>query len=282
MDELRKLRDPLAKCGVTWKVMQRMKALFPILTLLSFLLLISCGEDSQEDKDILVEHGKVFGIVTDKETGRPISGATITIGGKTALTDAQGKYAIEGVPFSDNVDVTITAQGYKEYKAVISVKSEFLSLNVELVSLSNPFAPIMSVLDGLCEDIAALDPNRIPAIQARFTKDYKTAEDEATAFGIFAGVIPPNYDSIPDTIRNIIKKYSFIEFKFANPDIQLNDSSASVQMRFMINAKTNPPEPKRWEVIVNGKLGLQKQDGEWKINFWGLIPPFIKFEENPI
>lgn len=260
----------------------KMRALFPISILLSFLLLVGCGEDSSEERDTVVEHGKVFGIVSDKETGRPIGGATVTIGGKTTSTDAQGKYAIEGIPFSDNVDVTITAQDYREFKTVISVKGEFVSLNVELVPLSNPFAPIIGVLDGLSEDIAALDPNRIPSIQARFTKDYKTAEDEATAFGIFAGVIPPNYDSIPDTIKNIIKKYSFIEFKFTDPDIRFNNGSASAKMRFIINARTNPPEPKKWEVIIDAKFELQKQNGEWKINFWGLIPPFIKFEENPI
>jgi len=49
-----------------------------------------------------------------------------------------------------------------------------------------------------------------------------------------------------------------------------------------VDATTNPPEPKKWDIIVDGKMIFEKQNDEWKMTFWGLIPPFIKFEENPI
>jgi hypothetical protein len=53
-------------------------------------------------------------------------------------------------------------------------------------------------------------------------------------------------------------------------------------MRFEVYAETKPPEPKKWEIVVDGKLDLRMQNGDWKITYWQLIPPFLKFEEKPL
>ena len=30
------------------------------------------------------------------------------------------------------------------------------------------------------------------------------------------------------------------------------------------------------------RLDLRKEDGDWKMTYWRLIPPFLKFEEEPL
>ena len=53
-------------------------------------------------------------------------------------------------------------------------------------------------------------------------------------------------------------------------------------MKFKIYAETKPPEPKKWDIIVNGRLDLQKQNGDWKITYWELVSDFEKFEWEPL
>jgi len=42
--------------------------------------------------------GIVSGTVTDKATGKPVPGAAVAIGGKTATTGSDGKYEVKDVP----------------------------------------------------------------------------------------------------------------------------------------------------------------------------------------
>lgn len=252
----------------------------------SFLLLIliaGCGEEAKENAGIIVENGDISGTVINKETGEPVEGACVDIGGKIAYTDAKGGYLLKDIPLSDKLNVIVTANNYKEYKDVISLNQELLIFNIGLIPVESPSAQVLAVLSAISQDISALDPNKAESIQTSyFSKDYIAADDEATAFGVFAGVVPPDYNGVPDTIRNIAKKYSKLRFEFANPDVKISGISASVQMRFMVFAETKPPEPKEWEIVVDGKINLRKQDGDWKIVHWQLIPPFLKFEERPI
>ncbi|MFB7223718.1 carboxypeptidase regulatory-like domain-containing protein [Streptomyces sp. NPDC056227] len=63
-------------------------------------------------------HGQVTGTVTDTATGKPISGATITVDGNIAHTDAKGAYSVWALV--GTYDVTVDAFGYasKSVKAV--------------------------------------------------------------------------------------------------------------------------------------------------------------------
>lgn len=239
------------------------------------------------DISLEVKRGDIHGKVTDKELGNPIGGAAVAIGGQTSVTDKDGSYALEGVRFSDKTEIVVSAGSYLEYKTTTSLDRELLIFNISLVPAQSPSAAILEILKGLSEDIEALDPNRLPSIQARISEDYVAADDEATAFGIFAGVIPPDYKSLPDTILTIVEKYTKLEFNFVDPDVKISGNSASVDMRFEVYAETkrkvDPPEPpKKWEIVVNGNLELQKYDGVWKITKWQLIPPFLKFEWKPL
>lgn len=245
-------------------------------------LYIGCDKESDKGSAITITQGNIFGVITDKETGFPIKSASIKIGNRIAKTDENGKYIIENIPFVENIEIIITAEKYKEYRSTISLNQELLFYNVSLTPVYDPSEPIIKVLDAVSKGIESLDPDKILLVQFYFTKDYVTANDEATAFGIFAGVVPPNYDKIPETLMNIVKKYDKLEFKFSNPEVKLGLDTATVMTRFMVNAETKPPEPKKWEIVIDGKFVFRKQDNEWKISFWGLIPPFIKFNEEPL
>jgi hypothetical protein len=62
-------------------------------------------------------YNAIQGVVMDAATNQPVAGATVTIDTVlTATTDAQGKFAFAQVPAGD-VDVVITAPGYKDYSA---------------------------------------------------------------------------------------------------------------------------------------------------------------------
>jgi hypothetical protein len=251
------------------------------LSLILCFFIVGCGDNSDENNPIY-QNGDIFGTVTDKETGMPLKSANIQIGTKTALTDDNGKYSIKEIALSDNIDVTITASDYNDYRGSISLQQELLVLDIAMVPSQSHSTPILAVLDAISRDIESLDDSKIPNIQSYFSEDYVAGDDAATAAGIFAGVVPPNYDAIPDTIRTINKKYSKLAFKFTNPDVKFGVNSADVQMRFVINAETNPPDPKIWEIVIDGKMTFVELNGKWKMTFWGLIPPFIKFEQNPL
>ncbi len=256
--------------------------IFYIILFIILSLYIGCDKESEKSPTINITQGSIFGVITDKETGFPIKNAEVRIGNRTSKTDENGKYIIENIPFVENIEIVITAEKYKEYRTTVSLNQGLLSFNASLTPIYDPSEPILRVLDAVSKGIESLDPGKIPSIQSHFTKDYITGNDEATAFGIFVGVIPPNYDKIPETIINIVKKYDKLEFKFSNPEVKLGLDTATVMMRFIVNAETKPPEPKKWEIIIDGKFIFRKQDDEWKISFWGLIPPFLKFDERPL
>jgi hypothetical protein len=81
--------------------------------------LISC---KKEDKNEIVEEGSIAGIVRlyDDKTNlsSSASGVTVSVIGmpnKTAITSADGKFTISGLPF-DNYDLSFSKTGYGTYK----------------------------------------------------------------------------------------------------------------------------------------------------------------------
>ncbi len=259
--------------------------------LLSLAVLTNCGEDTEEPEGPVhvIENGDVYGTITDKETGDPVVGASVKVDGKVALTDTNGKYSLQGIPLSDNLEVVVTAADYMEYSSILSLDQQLMLFNIILVPTNSPSAQILSVLEALSRDIEALDPDRIPSIQSHLAEDYVAASDpvndQATIFGVVAGVVPPDFDGLPETILTIVAKYDKLKFKFADPDVEFSGDSAKVLMRFEVYAETKPkpPDPaKKWEIVIDGRLDLREHNGDWKITYWRLIPPFRKFEEEPL
>ena len=109
-----------------------------ILIFLAVSSIYGC-EDKHNNHIVFVENGDIFGTVTDVETGKPIEGASVNVDDKSVLTDEGGKYFLEDIPFSDDLSVVVTATGYGEHKAIISLHQELFSFNftemVERISL---------------------------------------------------------------------------------------------------------------------------------------------------
>ena len=259
-----------------------------VFLLLSLTAFAGCGEDAETPEDPIdeVQNGEVQGIVTNDETGEPVEGASVSIGDKTALTNADGKYVVQEVPFSDKIEVGVTAINYRDYETTISLDQWLAMFDISLVPVNSPTDEILGILDSLSQDIAALDPGKIPDIQALFSVNYVAANDPThdliTIFAISSGVVPLDFAGIPDAVLTIVGKYDKLEFTFADPDVEFEGDTASVLMRFEVYAETKPPEPVKWEIIVNSRIDLRKENGDWKITFWRLIPDFIKFEEEPL
>lgn len=251
-----------------------------ILLILNVLAIIGCGSDSEE-KPAIVEQGDIFGTVIDKETGLPIKNASVQIGGKTSQTDDKGKYTIESIPTSDNLKIVVTATDYAEYNDSLSLKQDFLSYDIALIPNISPSVPIIFVLDSLSEDIGSLDEGKTAEIQSCFSKDYVASNSAATVFGILAGVIPANYDAIPQAMKTVSGKYTKLTVKFTNRDIKVGVDTASVLMYVEIKAQTKPPDPMDYDIVASGKMYFKKENDGWKITFWELIE-FPKFAQNPI
>jgi hypothetical protein len=249
--------------------------------LVSFLFLSGCGGDEEETTSEL-EYGALYGTINDKETGKPISNAAVNIGGFVVSTNETGNYSLEDIEFSDEIVITVNATGYREYVNTVSLDQELKLFDVALSPVDSPSAEVLEVLELMSGDIELLDPGKIPSTQSNFSEDYVAGDSMATLAGIMAGLIPPDYESIPETINKIIEKYDKIQFKFIDPNVELKGESASIWAVFEVYAETKPPEPKKWEIAVEAKFDLQKYDNDWKVVYWELVSDFLKFEQEPL
>lgn len=262
-----------------------------IFLLLSSAFFAGCGEDSEspEDPIVQIEHGDIYGIVIDAESGIPVEGASVNIGGQVVLTDADGKYVVQRIQFSDEIEVSVISDDYREYKTTISLDQVIMSFDANLTPVDSPTDQILKVLDSFNQDLEALDSDRIPSIHSYFSEDYVAAndpvDDQATLFGIIAGVVPPDYESVPAIMLALVNTCDKLEFRFTDPDVELDEDTASVLMRFEVHAETKPapPDPgNKWDIVVDARIDLRLEDGNWKMTYWRLIPPFLKFEEKPL
>ena len=67
-----------------------------------------------------IAYGAIDGTVTDFDTGKPIEGATVTDGTRSATTDSTGYYLITDVPEGDYT-VTASATGYEDASQLVTV-----------------------------------------------------------------------------------------------------------------------------------------------------------------
>lgn len=79
----------------------------------------------------------VHGIVRDKTTGHPISGAGVTIGEKNATTGATGVYEIKGISLSRLTTLLVNAPGYFLFNMSVARapgESRELARDIELMA----------------------------------------------------------------------------------------------------------------------------------------------------
>lgn len=255
-----------------------------IVIVICLVVFADCGGES-EKLEPTIKEGTIQGKVMDSETSAPVKEASITIDSQTATSDKDGNYIISGITFTDKLDVVVSASEYKDFKGTVYLQQELLVFNVSLVPINSEKAKVLDVLEGLSEDIEALDPARIPAIQGRLSKDYTVGVNEATAFGVLFGVIPPSYEDTPQAIEKIIETSDKLLFTFSEPKITLNGDTASVEtfIEIYIETKQKPNEPgNKIEMSIMGEMNFRKEGNDWKMIFWQLVGDFLKFIKEPL
>jgi len=90
-----------------------------ILTLLLVALTIfsGCGGTTPP----INHYGTASGFVKDAVTRTGIEGATVTIGGKSNITDSNGAYLIENIP-AGSQSIVVTALGYQDYNNSVTIE----------------------------------------------------------------------------------------------------------------------------------------------------------------
>lgn len=129
----------------SWKHFPRLCIAIGLIGVLA--LFSGCGSKSTGKSS-----GDVSGTVKEAITGNPIAGATVTIGGKTAETDMQGKYIISNLA-GGSQSGTVARYGYTTKNVSVNVAGNTV-YNVELsttaprVVLNATSAPNIFALDG--------------------------------------------------------------------------------------------------------------------------------------
>ena len=78
-------------------------------TFISFLLALSSITAQAQN----VALGSVSGQVTEKLTGRPIAGATVSVGDRTTATNENGRYKLE-LP-AGSYNISFRSQGFADF-----------------------------------------------------------------------------------------------------------------------------------------------------------------------
>ena len=90
-------------------------------------------------------NNKVSGSIRDHNTAQAISGARVTVGSSSAITDANGNYTVTGVGEGNRIVVKIEKSGYATTSEVVSLLGNGVTttLNVNLlpVGTSETFSP---------------------------------------------------------------------------------------------------------------------------------------------
>lgn len=183
----------------------RRNALFPsrapALALLAPLLVVGCGPgDGTEAPPVVSEiapvspTGSVSGFVYDALTGAPLEGVTVVVratrAAKTASTDADGAYVVEGVPASAEVAVHYRLDGYFDAWDTVEIPSAAGNLAQDNgVGFSGPIG-LLPAPDASAFAPAVLVRADGVAVQATVTANLEVAwlDDGVARGNLFASV----------------------------------------------------------------------------------------------
>jgi len=85
------------------------------------LMLVGCGGGSGGG-DASAQIGDVSGLVREASTQTPIAGASVTIGGKSATSGADGTFAITGIAVGSQ-SASVTKTGYQPYSGTVVISA---------------------------------------------------------------------------------------------------------------------------------------------------------------
>ncbi len=131
-----------------------------------FLIKMQKGKSS-------LDHGKVYGYITDSETKDPLNGVAVSYssGNDVAYTDNQGYYEIM-VPFSEK-SVSVFVEGYEEKNSSVSLEnSDQVQLDFSLIQAGSTVAgEIKNINSQGLEGVSVLFKNKDGVIVDSFTSD---------------------------------------------------------------------------------------------------------------
>lgn len=118
----------------------------------------------------------IQGVVTNVETGLPISNATITLNGtEIDLSDFSGNYAL-GIADSGSYSVTVNLTGYEPYTTTVTIDNgEIVPLNIALIP-TIPFVFTLTVTD--------INGNPLPNIPVHIENTDLTFNETTDANGL--------------------------------------------------------------------------------------------------
>ncbi|WP_214070909.1 hypothetical protein [Mucilaginibacter sp. dw_454] len=150
---------------------------------------------------------QINGIITDKQSGRLISGALITSSKATVLSDFHGQFTIAVKIPGDTIHVTM--QGYKLYQIPIPTANATLIIALDKQAIQLKEVNISGQRDRLADSLAT---------RREFAKSFNSAApkfSDVVKVGITPGLIPlPGIAIIPSQlVRAITYKHSR-EYKF--------------------------------------------------------------------
>jgi hypothetical protein len=99
------------------------------------VLLVACGGGGEHrgptDPGPPVLTSSLSGVVTTVGTSSPVAGATVSVGGQSLTTTADGRYAFSGLSVGQ-ATLSVQRSGYEPYSRTITLVSGSNTLNVEL------------------------------------------------------------------------------------------------------------------------------------------------------
>lgn len=108
-----------------------------IVIVVMVALALGCNKDTATNDDA-VGSGRLYGTVTDHFKLEPVSGAIVSVAGRTSIADGGGEYSIEDVPTGDFA-VVASADGYDNYTASVTMsESQYNRHNIEMRPTRNP------------------------------------------------------------------------------------------------------------------------------------------------
>jgi hypothetical protein len=255
---------------------------FLVGSVLAGMAPVSCGSSSSGQPGggaVTVTPGAaqtIYGIVSDIGTGARLAGATVSAGGQTAMTDAQGTFTLAGVP-AGSVNVAIGVEGYAPSYAeskssdtaqavLVNMKKQGAEQSYDATSArtlsekteAGPYALTLSP-----DSIDSSDPN----LQVAITPLDPTKERDALPGSLVSGGSTPSL-LIPVTFAEFTLKDS------SGKRVNLKPSaSAQVELPIPPSLRADYPDgtkihcyaydatTAKWEDFVEGTVQTSTVDG---------------------
>ena len=227
--------------------------------------------------------GAITGQVTDAEDGSAISGAQVSDGTRTALTDALGSYTIDNVP-PGNYQVVASKEGYQTSSSTVSVMSGTTAeANFSLSQITVPGSITGTVTDAEAGS---------PIVGAKVSDGTRTVVTDATGQYTIEDVPPGSYEvaASKEGYQSLTSSVTVISGVTSVMNFSLNQKSPAVNtmwvdsIRFVEKGKNLFIEVRvvtASGVLPGAEVGLSLECNNGEVwNFSGITntPGLVKFK----